>query len=94
MNVRFYIYPNIDEDSGERLDLDAMSYPPESEMLYKHMINQGMIQPLEGLPSDQLRLNSNAVLKMIQNAEPEWEDHVEPSVAETIKTDRLFGYSG
>ncbi len=94
MKVRFYIYPNIDENTGERLDLEAINYPPESELLYRHMINQGLIQPLEGLPSNELRLDSNAILKMIQNADSEWEDHVEPSVADAIKADHLFGYPG
>jgi len=56
------------------------------------LTGQGYFQALEGLGDEFLRIRSDDVLAKIKRREADWEQWVEPEVAEAIKSQGLFGY--
>jgi len=92
--VRVYVYPAIDPDSGQRIELDSMELSPSVAPLIDYLRRHGLIQPLDGLPDEALKVRSDDVLAMIQSGSSRWEEYVLPEVATEIKEHALFGYKG
>ena len=90
-NIKLYIYPTQDEDGrlehSRDLKLDGnISY------LYKYLQENKFILDLKSNMSDQLRVKSREVQKMIAKGDKNWERYVPMVVAKTIKEKQLFGY--
>ncbi len=92
LNTRIYVYPGLDPNDGQRLELDRIDVAPSVARLFEFLRERGVIQSIGGLPEADLRIGSDDVLDLIRAGDPEWEAHVEPGVAEAIKSKRLFGY--
>jgi hypothetical protein len=92
LNTRIYVYPGLDPVSQQRLELDTMDVDPSVARLFEFLRERGVIQSIEGLPDAELRFQSDDVLSLIQTGDPAWKEHVEPEIAEAIKSKGLFGY--
>jgi hypothetical protein len=92
--VRIYVYPSIDPQSGERMELATLEIPDSIKSLVAFLLERGSVQPLEGLPDEALTVNSDVVRRWIREGDPRWEKHVLPEVARAIRTGRLFGCEG
>jgi hypothetical protein len=92
LNTRIYVYPGLDPTNRQRLELDTIDVAPSVARLFEFLCERGVVQSIEGLPDDDLRIQSDDVLDLIQTGDPEWEAHVEPEIAEAIKSKGLFGY--
>jgi hypothetical protein len=92
LNTRIYVYPGLDPVNRQRLELNTMDVAPSVAHLFEFLCERGAIQSIEGLPDAGLRIQSDDVLDLIQTGDPEWEAHVEPEIAEAIKSKGLFGY--
>jgi len=92
MGVRLYVYPTMDRVTGDRIELGSLRPPAGVASLFRHLVERGYVQPLEGLPDARLAIRSDDVLAMIQRDEPDWTAHVEPAVAAAIREEGLFGY--
>jgi hypothetical protein len=91
-DLKLYVYPVLDEKTGELITVDNLKVAPNLQNLYNHLIQNHYIVGLEGYKREYLTLFSRAVLKLIQSGDPAWEDMVPPQVAEMIKKGRLYGY--
>lgn len=91
-DLRLYVYPVLDEKTGELVTVDNLHVAPNLQNLYKYLIENRFIIPLEGYKREYLSLFSRAVLKLIQTGDPAWEQMVPEAVAEMIKKGRLYGY--
>lgn len=91
-NVRFYIYPAREEGSGKLLTSRSIEVPAPIRFLYEHLLENRNIVDVKVFNPNILHIYHNAVLKMIQQGEPGWEEKVPDTVARLIKQKRLFGY--
>lgn len=92
--VRVYAYPEMDAETGERIDLDRISLAKSVQSLFAYLLGRGSLQPLEGLPDEVLRVRSDDVHDWIASGDARWEEHVLPEVARAIREKGLFGYAG
>jgi len=66
--------------------------PAGLRFLYQHLVSNGFLVDLTGYNKDVLQIFSPKVIEMIKNGEPGWEAMVPDTVADIVKTKRLFDY--
>jgi hypothetical protein len=91
-NIRFYVYPAIQEGSEELMTCANLPIPDEIQFLYKHLMNNKQITDIEGFDKHLLHIYSKNVLEMIGSGEEGWEAMVLPKIARMIKNDCLFNF--
>lgn len=91
-NVKIYVYPSLQEGSAELMDAGNMPVPEGVKFLYRHLLDNRQIVPVENFNPDILHIFSKQVLQMLRQGDPGWESMVPPRVAKLIKEQYLFGY--
>jgi hypothetical protein len=92
-NIKLYIYPTQKLEDGELITSVDIVTEGSISYLYKYLQERKFIIDLKSNMSDQLRVKSREVLKMIEDGNPKWEKYVPMVVSKTIKEKKLFGYS-
>jgi hypothetical protein len=92
-DLKVYMYPYHDIDSGEYIDSENLKVHPRMKELYKFFKNNGKLVDINNFDKEILDIFSRTVLKMIINGEEGWEEMLPEGIAEIIKQKRLFGYS-
>ena len=91
-NVRFYLYPAMQEGSAELMNCQTLPIPDEIKFLYKHLIDNRQIVDIKIYEKHLLHIYSKDVLEMIKTGEEGWEAMVDKKVAKLIKENSLFEY--
>lgn len=92
-DLKVYLYPLKDQRTGEILNSENLEVHPRMKELYKFFKYNGKLIDIKGYNKDILDIYSQTVLDMISNGKHGWEEMLPKGIAETIKDERLFGYS-
>ena len=92
-NVRLYVYPARDKESGALINAQNLSMPKEIRFLFHYLLDNGNIVDIQHFNPDILGIYHREVLHMIQQGQPGWENKVPEEVARLIREKRLFGYT-
>tara|TARA_R110001583_G_scaffold17310_7_gene70178 strand:+ start:6155 stop:7606 length:1452 start_codon:yes stop_codon:yes gene_type:complete len=92
-DLKVYLYPLKDERSGEIKTSENLKVHPRMKELYKFFKYNGKVVDIKDYNPDILEVFATKVLGMIANGEHGWEKMLPKGIAETIKDERLFGYS-
>ncbi|KAB1154595.1 MULTISPECIES: TonB-dependent receptor [Tenacibaculum] len=92
-DLKVYMYPYKDEESGEFITSDNLKVHPRMKELYKFFKNNGKLKDIQNFDPEILHIFSRKVLQMIKEDEDGWEEMLPEGVSETIKEKRLFGCS-
>jgi hypothetical protein len=92
-NVRMYVYPRWDQASGQMVTAENVEVPKRVRHLYRHLLENRCIVPIERTNPDCRGIDSDQVLRQIQAGDSSWDRQVPPEVAEEIKQKRLFGWT-
>jgi hypothetical protein len=92
-NVRIYVYPRWDQASGQLITAETVEVPSRVRHLYKHLLENRYVVPIERTNPAFRAIDSNQVLRQIQSGESGWDSLVPPAVAQEIKLKRLFGWT-
>lgn len=92
-NVRIYVYPRWDQASGQLITAETVEVPSRVRHLYKHLLENRYVVPIERTNPAFRTIDSNQVLRQIQSGESGWDSLVPPEVAQEIKLKRLFGWT-
>jgi hypothetical protein len=90
-NVKLYVYPFLNPN-GELATADNFEVAPNLVHLYRHLLDNGFIEAMEGYNPSYLPIKSPGVLAKIRAGREGWESMVSPEVAKIIKERQLFGY--
>ena len=93
-DLRLYIYPLLDQATGELTTVDNLEVAPALRKLYGYLADNGFIKQLENVNKAYLNIFSRDALRKIKTGDPSWETMVPPEVAEVIKRRRFLGYRG
>jgi hypothetical protein len=93
-SVKMYVYPTRDRVSGGILTMRNAMPPPPFHHLRDFLLETGRVEALSGYDEKLLSIRTPDVLARLQAGDPSWEAMVPPTVAECIKTSKLFGYRG
>ncbi|QDV63356.1 TonB-dependent receptor [Crateriforma conspicua] len=91
-DLKLYIYPLLDRETGTLTTVDNLSVSPDLDKLYHYLVDTGCIEQLDAYNPEHLSTFSREVLKMIDAGDPAWEDHVPAEVASVIKRRGFFGH--
>jgi hypothetical protein len=91
-SVKMYVYPTLDPESGEIRTVDTASIPPPWHHMRALLREIGRIEPIRRFEESYLGIHTTDVLARIQRGDPSWENMVLGSVAEVIKSKKLFGW--
>lgn len=92
-DLKVYMYPYKDEDSGEFITSKNLKVHPRMKELYKFFKHNGKLIDIEDYDPEILHIFSRRVLSMIANGEEGWQKMLPEGISETIIQNRLFGYS-
>lgn len=90
-DLRLYVCPALDKESGKLLTLDHLPLAPHLYHLYSHLLENRHIRELSDVKQCHLSIFSHDVLEKIRHGEPGWEAMVPEQVARIIRQQHLFG---
>ncbi|MEO8733647.1 MAG: TonB-dependent receptor, partial [Flavobacteriales bacterium] len=91
-DLKIYVYPSKPSKDGAIMDLGSMPMHPRLQPLYDYLMNNKRLVDIESFDPTVLHIFSTAVLRMIREGKPGWEEMVPPYVDNMIKDNHLFGY--
>jgi hypothetical protein len=89
--VKLYVYPFLNPN-GDLVTTENFEVAPNLVHLYRHLLDNGFIEAMEGYNPSYLPIKSPGVLAKIRAGTSSWESMVSPEVAKIIKQRQLFGY--
>ena len=91
-DLKLYIYPLLDRQTGELTTVENLQVAPELRKLYEYLVEKGCIEQLDNYNPAYLADLSRDVIEQIKAGDPAWSDHVPAEVAEVIRRRGFFGY--
>jgi len=92
-DLKVYLYPLKDKQTGNFITSETLKVHPRMKELYKFFKYNGKMLDIKNFNPNILDIFSRKVLQMIAEGEEGWEEMLPEGIAETIKDQRLFGYS-
>ena len=89
-NTSVLVYPNIKD--GKVHGLKDVQIPESVDLVAQQLMRNNKLVACEGFDASILNISARETTRMIESGEAGWEDALEPSVAEMIKQQQLFGY--
>lgn len=90
--LKLYVYPLVDEKTGELVTATRLEVAPNLHSLYRYLIDNEFIQEITDYDPEYLHIHPPDALAKLQSGDPTWEQMVPPEVAEIIKSRHFFGY--
>jgi len=90
-NVKLYVYPARDVETGDLYQLDSFRIPKNLLGLFDYMVTNNKLEAIDDYNFKLLHILSDDVLSKIKAGSTMWEDDVPKQVAESIKDMGLFG---
>jgi hypothetical protein len=90
--LKLYVYPMIDEDTGELVTAKKLQVAPNLRSLFQYLIENEFIQEITDYNPDYLRIHPPEALAKLQSGDPAWAGMVPPEVIKIIKDRGFFGY--
>ena len=92
-DLKVYLYPMVDEKTGELITSENIKVHPRMKELYKFFKYNGKVIDVKDFDSNVLNIFSREILQMIADGRIGWKDMLPEGIADLIKDYRLFGYS-
>lgn len=90
--VKIYVYPCKDPATGRLVTATTLQVAPNLRHLHAHLIENGLVLPIQDAEEKNLNIFPKEVLRMIQSGNPAWETMVPPAGVKLIKERGVFGY--
>src|SRR5436190_19747408 len=90
--LKLYVYPMIDETSGNIVTATQVKVAPNLRSLFQYLIDNQYVQEITDYHPEYLRIHPPDVLAKLQSGDSRWEQMVPPEVAHLITKREFFGY--
>jgi hypothetical protein len=91
-NVKLFVYPAIDVETGDLYSLQNLSIPKKLNGLLQYMKDNDKLEAIEEYNPKLLSIMSDDVLSKIKANATNWEEDVPEQVVKAIKFYELFGF--
>ncbi len=88
--VRLYVYPVREEATGALTTVESLRVAPHLRHVYAHLVQNGLIVPIQNVNEDELHIRGQDALAKIQSGDPSWEAMVPEPAMRIIKDRQLF----
>ena len=92
-NVKVYLYPYIDMNSGEVIYPEDSHFSESNKLLWKYLNETRKILVLKSIQPKTLEISSEYISKLIENGDDSLINYVPSAVYHYIKNHKLFGYN-
>lgn len=89
-NLKVYLYPILDEETGEIINSRNLKVHPRVKELYKFFVDNDKVIDIEDYDKEALKIHPRKVYEMIRENDPDWEKMVPGLTAKMIKEKKLF----
>lgn len=89
-NLKVYLYPIQDEETGEIIDSSNLRVHPRLKELYKFFIDNDKVIDIQDYDKEALSIHPRKVYEMILEEDEEWEKMVPELTARMIKENQMF----
>jgi hypothetical protein len=90
--LKLYVYPMVDEATGELVTATKLEVAPNLRSLYRYLVENEFIQEITDYNPEYLRIHPPETLAKLQSGDPAWESMVPAEVTRMIKDREFFGY--
>src|SRR5881394_3850463 len=90
--LKLYVYPKIDEETGELVTATKLEVAANLRSLYQYLLENEFIQEITDYNPEFLRIHPPETLAKLQSGDPSWESMVPLEVGRMIKDRQFFGY--
>jgi hypothetical protein len=90
--LKLYIYPMIDDKTGELMTAPKLEVAPNLRSLYRYLLENEFIQEITDYDPAYLTIYPPDALAKLQSGDRAWEQMVPPEVTKIIKDRQFFGY--
>src|SRR5438477_3123707 len=90
--LKLYVYPKIDEETGELVTATKLEVAANLRSLYQYLLENEFIQEITDYNPEFLRIHPPETLAKLQSGDRSWESMVPPEVGRMIKDRQFFGY--
>ena len=90
--LKLYVYPIMDEKTGEILTAKHVEVAPNLRSLFQYLIDNRHIEEIADYRKDFLGIYPPSVLAKLKAGDKSWEEMVPPEVAQIIKGREFFGF--
>jgi hypothetical protein len=91
-DLKLYVYPMIDEKTGEIITATKAKVAPNLRSLFQYLIDNKRIAEITDYNAEYLGIYPPAALAKLQTGDEGWEKMVPPEVVKIIKEREFFGY--
>lgn len=92
--LKLLVYPVRDSGDQAFRSIDSLQLADDLDHLLQYLTARGCVLPLLDVSEQYLHIHSHDVLRMIEQGDEAWADNVPAIVAETIRREKLFGFTG
>jgi len=92
-NVKMYLYPFLDRQTGEVIYPDDAYFTGTGRMLWQYLYASRKILILKSIQPKSLEISSEHISRMIENGDDNLTHYVPEKVYHHIKRNKLFGYN-
>jgi len=92
-DLKVYLYPMIDEETGELITSDNLKVHPRMKELYKFFKYNGKVADIKDFDPEVLNIFSREILQMISEGKKGWTKMLPEGIPDLIKDYRMFGYT-
>ncbi|HKJ42341.1 MAG TPA: hypothetical protein VKA27_09600, partial [Sunxiuqinia sp.] len=92
-NVKVYLYPYIDTNTGEVEYPDDSHFSESNKLLWQYLNATKKIIVLKSIPSKNLEVSPQNITELIKNGDDKLKNYLPEKVFNHIKENKLFGYS-
>lgn len=89
-SLKVYLYPMLDEETGEIITSKNLKVHPRIEELYKFFVENNRVVDITDYKEEYLSIHSRKVYEMILEGDPKWEEMVPGLTAKMIKEKNMF----
>ena len=90
--ITIYVYPALNQATGEIITVHNMPVPEGMEFLHKYLLESRQLKEITCYDKEILEIFPHDIRQQIEEDSPGWEDKVPKSVAELIQDKKLFGF--
>jgi hypothetical protein len=90
-DLRVYLYPMLDQETGELTTSENLKVHPRMKELYKFFKYNGKLKDIDDYNPDILNIFSREVLRMIEAGEDGWQEMLPEGIPALMEKENLFG---
>ena len=89
-SLKVYLYPMVNEETGEVITSENLKVHPRVKELYKFFLDNNRVVDIEDYDKETLKIHPRKVYELLSEGDKNWKTMVPPNIVEQIEENHLF----